>query len=44
MKKLKKVFLVHGEPEAQENLKNEFEKAGVRDIGIVKYGEEYDIT
>ncbi len=44
MKKLKKVFLVHGESEAQENLVKEFKKAGVREVVIVKYGEEYDIT
>ena len=43
IEKLKKVFLVHGESEAQENLKKELESIGVKEVKIVKYGEEYAI-
>ncbi|MCP5514011.1 MAG: MBL fold metallo-hydrolase [Spirochaetales bacterium] len=44
LKKLKKVFLVHGEPDAQDNLKKELEKAGIKSVEIVKYGENYKIN
>ena len=44
LNKLKKVFLVHGESDAQDNLKKELEGAGVKSVEIVKYGENYNIV
>ena len=43
LKKLKTVFLVHGELDSQENLKHELKSIGVKNVKIAKYGEEYDI-
>ena len=44
LKRLKRVFLVHGEPEAQSHLSQVLLDAGVRDVTIVKAGEMYDLT
>ena len=41
--KMKGVFLVHGEPKAQEHLKKHLIGLGVRDVTIVEYGEEYEL-
>ncbi len=41
--KLKKIFLVHGETDAQDFLKNHLEENGFKDITIVKYGESYNL-
>lgn len=41
--KLKKIFLVHGETDAQNFLKNHLEENGFKDITIVKYGESYSL-
>ena len=42
-KKLKSVFLVHGEPEAQSHLKSMLEEKDYA-ATIVRYGETYDLT
>jgi metallo-beta-lactamase family protein len=39
-KKLKEIFLVHGEPDAQSNLKRLLDEKGYKST-IVKYGEKY---
>lgn len=44
LKKLKTVFLVHGESDAQEHLKKELKSIGVKKVSIVKYGEKYDLS
>ena len=44
LNKLKKIFLVHGEPEAQKNLKKVLLELGVKDVETVKYGESYMLT
>lgn len=41
--RLKKIFLVHGEKDAQEYLKNHLAKNGYKDVEIVKYGEVYNL-
>lgn len=41
--KLKKIFLVHGEKDAQEFLENHLKENGFKNIQIVKYGESYDL-
>ncbi len=41
--RLKEIFLVHGEPEAQKNLKGLLEDRGYR-IRIVRYGEHYPLS
>jgi metallo-beta-lactamase family protein len=41
LEKLKRVFLVHGESKSQNYLKQYLGTKGVRDVEIVKYGEEY---
>lgn len=41
-RRLKQIFLVHGEPPAQKNLKRLLEEKGYRTT-IVKYGEEYTL-
>ncbi len=41
--RLKQIFMVHGEPEAQEGLKQHLSEAGYNDVTIVKYGETYNI-
>ncbi len=42
--KLKKIFLVHGEPDAQKNLQKVLLEIGVKDVEIVKYGETYTLS
>ncbi|MBR6913242.1 MAG: MBL fold metallo-hydrolase, partial [Treponema sp.] len=42
--RLKRIFLVHGEPDSQEFLKNYLEEHGFKDVQIVKYGETYDLV
>ncbi len=44
LKKLKKIFLVHGEKKAQDNLKRVLLEIGVQDVHIAKYGESYDLS
>jgi metallo-beta-lactamase family protein len=41
--KLKKVFLVHGDVEAQEFYRNEMEKAGYANVEIPSQGEEFEL-
>ena len=41
--RLKKIFMVHGEKDAQEYFKRHLEKNGFPDVQIVKYGETYEI-
>jgi metallo-beta-lactamase family protein len=41
-RRLKKIFLVHGEPEAQSNLKRKLEEKGYS-TSIVKYGQTYQL-
>ena len=41
--RLKKIFLVHGEPDAQEFLKKELINAGYPNIEIIKYGKSYEL-
>lgn len=41
LKKLKKVFLVHGEEEALKNLRNELLSMGVNQVEITEYETEY---
>lgn len=43
LKRLKKIFLVHGEPEAQDNLKRELLKMGVSAVEIAEYGIQYPL-
>ena len=44
LKKLKRIFLVHGEKKAQDNLKRVLLEIGVQDVHIVKYGETYTLS
>ena len=41
--RLKKIFMVHGEPKAQAEFKNHLAEAGFPNVDIVKYGEVYDL-
>lgn len=41
--KLKRIFMVHGETDAQEFLQNYLAENGFKDVTIVKYGESYDL-
>ena len=41
--RLKKVFLVHGEPAGLKHMSEYLREKGVRDVQIVKYGEVYDL-
>jgi metallo-beta-lactamase family protein len=41
--RLKKLFMVHGEPEAQQFYKGELEKAGFRNIEVPARGEEFTL-
>jgi metallo-beta-lactamase family protein len=43
LKRLKKVFLVHGEDEALANLQRELLGIGIPQVEIVRYGETYDL-
>ena len=42
-KRLKRIFLVHGEPQAQANLKRLLKEKGYR-VTIMKYGERYRLV
>lgn len=42
--RLKRIFLVHGEPDAQSFFKNHLESHGYTSVDIVKYGETYELT
>jgi metallo-beta-lactamase family protein len=41
--KVKQVFLVHGEIEAQESLKEKLEEVGYTNIAIPKMEEQFEI-
>ncbi|WP_318721120.1 MBL fold metallo-hydrolase RNA specificity domain-containing protein [Treponema sp.] len=41
--KLKKIFLVHGETDAQDFLQNYLKENGFENIVISKYGESYEL-
>ena len=43
LKKLQKIFLVHGEPDALNNLKTELLSIGINAVEIVEYGMEYPL-
>lgn len=43
LKKLKKIFLVHGETDALNNLEKELLAIGVNDVEIVEYDRVYDL-
>ena len=42
--RLKKIFLVHGEPKGQAIFKGHLTRAGFPNVEIVKYGENYDLS
>ena len=42
--RLKKIFLVHGEPKGQAVFKGHLVKAGFPNVEIVKYGETYNLN
>lgn len=42
--RLKKIFLIHGEKDAQLFLKDYLKDHGYRHVEIVKYGENYELT
>jgi metallo-beta-lactamase family protein len=41
--RLKKIFMVHGEPKGQAIFKRHLADAGFRDVEIVKYGGVYEL-
>ena len=41
--RLKKIFMVHGEKDAQEHFQKYLHENGFKDVQIVKYGESYDL-
>lgn len=41
--RLKKIFMVHGEKEAQEHFEKYLKENGFKDVQIVKYGETYSL-
>ncbi len=43
LKKLQKVFLVHGEAEALVNLKSELLSIGIKQVEIAEYGQKYSL-
>ena len=43
-KRLKRIFLVHGEPAAQKALKSYLAEQGFADVAIVAYGERYELA
>jgi metallo-beta-lactamase family protein len=43
LSKLKKVFLVHGEPAGLTHLEAYLREKGIKDVQVVKYGEKYDL-
>ena len=42
--RLKKIFLVHGEPDSQEFLKKHLTENGYPNVEIIKYGETYELV
>jgi metallo-beta-lactamase family protein len=44
LKRLKKIFLVHGEAKALESLKPRLLSIGVNDVEIAEYGQIYELT
>ena len=42
--RLKKIFMVHGEKDAQDFFKQYLSDHGYKDVQIVKYGETYDLA
>ena len=44
LKRLKKVFLVHGEPQAQDALKKHLLGLGVKAVEIVEPGTRYELN
>jgi metallo-beta-lactamase family protein len=44
LKRLKKVFLVHGEDEALNNLRRELLGIGIPQVEIVNYGDNYELV
>jgi metallo-beta-lactamase family protein len=42
--RLKKIFMVHGEPKGQAVFKKHLEEAGFPNVDIVKYGNVYDLA
>ena len=42
--RLRKVFLVHGEPASLKHLEGYLREKGVREVEVVKYGETYDLV
>jgi metallo-beta-lactamase family protein len=40
---LKKIFMVHGEPDVQVVFKDHLEESGFPNVQIVKYGETYEV-
>jgi len=43
LNRLKKIFLVHGEPDSLDHLKKELLEFGVQDVEILEYGKEYTV-
>ncbi len=41
--RLKKIFLVHGEPRSQQHLKVFLGERGYNDVEIIKYGKSYEV-
>ncbi|MFZ4617969.1 MAG: MBL fold metallo-hydrolase RNA specificity domain-containing protein, partial [Rectinemataceae bacterium] len=41
--RLKKVFLVHGEPKSLQHQSDFLRSKGVKDIQVIRYGERYDL-
>ncbi|MDE6720487.1 MAG: MBL fold metallo-hydrolase, partial [Treponemataceae bacterium] len=41
--RLKKIFLVHGEKDAQEFLTNYLGERGFKNVQVAKYGETYEL-
>jgi metallo-beta-lactamase family protein len=41
--RLKKVFLVHGEPAGLGHMESFLREKGIKDVQVVKYGERYDL-
>ena len=44
LKRLKKIFLVHGEDEALDNLQRELLGIGIPQVEIVSYGDSYELA
>ena len=41
--RLKRIYMVHGEPDVQEEFQRHLADAGYNSVQIVKYGETYDL-